>query len=145
MITRASDSSPARLNLLRNSPDFETLPMTDTKDEEGKIESPSTRSEPCSHRVSISSRPSNTVREHHSLANSSSLANSTILANQAVRFRTSCDCSAIVNSNFLYLTSSTTFNRNSPLTNFNNATCKVGDFIALFRAIFDYCSMCVWL
>lgn len=110
MITRASDSSPARLNLLRNSPDFETLPITDT--EIGKVDSP--RSE-----------PSSSIREPCSLTH------------QPVtnRFRNaSCDCSSIVNSNFIfntnYLTSASTFGNRSfqptTLTGISNATCKVG-------------------
>lgn len=130
MITRASDSSPARLNsLLRNSPDFEggNLPMTDC---ENKIDSPSTRSEPasCAHA---------TVN-----ATCSNASETSSLGRHAVggRFRngsSSCDCSAIVNSNFkdnfLYLASAPAFNRsihssvfNSALAALNNATCKVG-------------------
>lgn len=127
MITRASDSSPARLNLLRNSPDFEALPMTD---EIGKIDSPSTRSEPV-HRVSINASTLHSKDAVCSLTNQ----------NVSTRFRnasTSCDCS-LVNSNFLYLTSSSAFNKSiqSSMTT-SNATCKVGllSFLNLSHSIF---------
>lgn len=130
MITRAADSSPARLNsLLRNSPDFEggNLPMTDC---ENKIDSPSTRSEPasCAH-ASVNATSSNA-------SETSSLGRHPV-SGRLRNGSTSCDCSAIVNSNFkdnfLYLASAPAFNRsihssvfNSALAALNNATCKVG-------------------
>ena len=135
MITRASDSSPARLNsLLRNSPDFEggNLPMADC---ESKIDSPSTRSEPasCAHAHAAVNATSSNASETSSLTRhpvSGRLRNGS----------TSCDCSAIVNSNFkdnfLYLASAPAFNRsihssvfNSALAALNNATCKVGALV----------------
>ena len=144
MITRASDSSPARLNsLLRNSPDFEggNLPMADS---ESKIDSPSTRSEPasCAH-----------ASVHHATLNatSSNASETSSLARHPVSGRlrngsTSCDCSAIVNSNFkdnfLYLASAPAFNRsihssvfNSALAALNNATCKVGLPFAICQSL----------